>query len=159
MKRDDLWSFALSCYQQPGVEAACLGLQAAGADVCLLLTGAWLEHRGVACDDARLRQLQDLSDDWRAMVVAPLRTLRQSWRQQAATDDELAGLRERVKALELDAEHMQLQRLQSVTWPWPKGSERTNWLGPLCAGLSGEKQALWETLRRVAGSQLATGGD
>ncbi|MBC8649771.1 TIGR02444 family protein [Pseudomonas sp. MTM4] len=159
MKRDDLWSFALSCYQQPGIEAACLELQAAGADVCLLLTGAWLERRGVACDDARLRQLKDLSDDWRAMVVAPLRTLRQSWRQQAATDYALVGLRERVKALELDAEHIQLQRLQSATQPWPKGSERTNWLGPLCACLSGEKQTLWETLRRVAGSQLATGGD
>lgn len=159
MKHDDLWTFALTCYQQPGVEAACLELQAAGADVCLLLTGAWLECRGVACDEARFMQLKSLSDDWRTMVVAPLRTLRQSWRQQAATDCELAELRERVKALELDAEHIQLQRLQSATQTWPKGCERTNWLGPLCAGLSGEKQALWETLRRVAGSQLATGGD
>lgn len=156
MKRDDLWSFALSCYRQPGIEAACLELQAAGADVCLLLTGAWLECRGVACDVARLRQLKDLSDDWRAMVVAPLRTLRQSWRQQAATDYELAELRERVKALELDAEHIQLQRLQSATQHWPKGNEPANWLDPLCAGLSGEKQARLEALRRAAASQLVT---
>lgn len=158
MKRDDLWSFALSCYQQPGIEAACLELQAAGADVCLLLTGAWLECRGVACDDARLTQLKNLSDDWRTGVVAPLRSLRQNWRQQAATDDELNGLRERVKALELDAEHIQLQRLQSATQPWPKGSERTNWLDPLCADLGGEKRPRWEILRRVAASQLVTGG-
>ena len=36
----DLWSFAIHVYQRDGVEAACLRLQAAGADVCLLLAGA-----------------------------------------------------------------------------------------------------------------------
>ena len=44
----DLWSFALSTYARPGVEAACLRVQEQGADVCLLLCGAWLEQRGVA---------------------------------------------------------------------------------------------------------------
>lgn len=159
MKHDDLWAFALSCYRQPGIEAACLELQAAGADVCLLLTGAWLECRSVACDDTRLLQLKNLSDDWRTGVIAPLRNLRQSWRQRAAVDGELAGLREHVKALELDAEHIQLQRLQSATQHWPKGGEPANWLDPLCTDLSGEKQALLEALRRAAASQLVTGGD
>ncbi|MCK1787400.1 TIGR02444 family protein, partial [Pseudomonas sp. TNT11] len=37
----DLWSFALSTYARPGVEAACLRLQEQGADVCLLLCGAF----------------------------------------------------------------------------------------------------------------------
>lgn len=39
----DLWNFALHLYARPGVEAACLALQDEGADVCLLLCGAWLE--------------------------------------------------------------------------------------------------------------------
>ena len=45
----DLWDFAQRLYGRPGVEHACLQLQEAGADVCLLLCGAWLQQRGVAC--------------------------------------------------------------------------------------------------------------
>ena len=45
----DLWDFAQRLYARPGVESACLHLQEAGADVCLLLCGAWLERHGIAC--------------------------------------------------------------------------------------------------------------
>ncbi|UPQ83253.1 TIGR02444 family protein [Pseudomonas knackmussii] len=154
MKRDDLWSFALGCYAQPGVEAACLELQSAGADVCLLLTGAWLEHRGISCDEARLERLRAISDDWRTQVVAPLRSVRQSWRQQATLDEELAGLRARVKALELDAENVQLRRLQSVAEQWPAGHDSTGWLDRLCAGLEGDTRVAVQLLRRAATAQL-----
>jgi len=47
----DLWRFAETLYQRPGVEAACLQLQAQGADVCVLLCAAWLERRQVACTE------------------------------------------------------------------------------------------------------------
>ena len=45
----DLWNFALELYAREGVEQACLELQETGSDVCLLLTGAWLQRRGVRC--------------------------------------------------------------------------------------------------------------
>lgn len=157
MKRDDLWSFALACYDQPGVEAACLELQTAGADVCLLLAGAWLECRRIACDGARLMQLKAVSDDWRTQVVAPLRGLRQNWREQADRDSDLARLRGRIKQLELEAEQIQLHRLQSVAEHWPAGRGSADWLDQLCADLSGEPHASLKTLRCAAAIQLASG--
>lgn len=159
MTHNDLWTFALTCYAQPGVETACLGLQGAGADVCLLLTGAWLECRGIGCDEARLAQLKNISDDWRIQVVAPLRNLRQCWRQQATADKALADLRARVKKLELDAEQIQLQRLQEATQNWPTGRESADWLERLCGDLDGETHASLEVLRRAAAAQLAAGED
>jgi uncharacterized protein (TIGR02444 family) len=157
MKHDDLWTFALAFYAQPGVEMACLELQAAGTDVCLLLAGIWLEQRGAAYDEARLKQLTAISDDWRARVVAPLRSLRQSWRQQAALDDELADLRTRIKALELDAEQVQLRRLQSAAQQWPASSGSIDWLDRLCADLNREAYSAVQTLRHAAANQLAAG--
>ncbi|KJH84171.1 TIGR02444 family protein [Stutzerimonas stutzeri] len=159
MIHDDLWTFALSCYAQPGVEATCLELQAAGADVCLLLTGAWLECRSVGCDDARLAQLKNISDDWRTSVVAPLRNLRQGWRQQAISDDDLAGLRARVKRLELDAEQVQLQRLQDAARHWPTSCRPADWLERLSIDLRGETRMPIAILRRAAAAQLAAGED
>ena len=72
MRTPDLWTFALACYARPGVETACLELQNQGADVCLLLCGAWLQARGVACS-ARLQALTALAAPWRGDVIEPLR--------------------------------------------------------------------------------------
>lgn len=116
---DDLWRFALTLYARPGVEAACLDAQARGADVCLLLAGAWLGRRGVDCDPQRVAALKALTRPWRDSVVAPLRGLRQGWRDAARDDPELAALRERVKALELEAERVLLQRLAHCADDWP----------------------------------------
>lgn len=157
MNHDDLWSFALACYAKPGVEEACLNLQAAGADVCLLLTCAWLECRGITHADARLQQLQDVSGKWRSQVVAPLRALRIAWRQPAMEDAKLAGLRARVKSLELDAEHLQLQRLQAATEGWLSAGNSVDWLDRACVGLGPDTQALITQLRRAA-AQSAAGG-
>lgn len=159
MKHDDLWTFALACYAQPGVEAACLELQAAGADICLLLAGAWMEYRGIACDGERLARVKGISDDWRIQVVAPLRHLRQDWRERSTMDSDLTELRVRVKQLELDAEHVQLRRLQDATASWATASGATDWLNRLCVDLSGEISAPLETMRRAAAVQLAVGAD
>ncbi|TYK56436.1 TIGR02444 family protein [Pseudomonas synxantha] len=115
----DLWSFALSTYARPGVEAACLRLQEQGADVCLLLCGAWLERRGVAHTPGRVQALQQLARPWRVQVVEPLRYLRVQWRALAQQDTQLASLRERVKALELEAERTLLARLETLAQAWP----------------------------------------
>ena len=115
----DLWSFALSTYARSGVEDACLRLQAQGADVCLVLCGLWLEQRGVAPETSRLQALRQIAGPWQAEVVEPLRQVRTRWRAMAQQDAELGALRERVKALELDAERLLLSRLQGVAQRWP----------------------------------------
>jgi uncharacterized protein (TIGR02444 family) len=114
----DLWTFATTLYARPGVEAACLELQAAGADVCLLLCGLWLDSRGVAHDAEREAQLRRIAEPWQQEVVKPLRALRQGWRKAAAQDSALSGLRERVKQLELEAERELLERLQALAEGW-----------------------------------------
>lgn len=115
----DLWSFALSTYARPGVEAACLRLQEQGADVCLLLCGAWLEQRGVAYKPERVQALQQIAQPWRVQVVEPLRQMRVQWRALAQQDTQLASLRERIKTLELEAERTLLARLEALAQAWP----------------------------------------
>ncbi|MBY8931461.1 TIGR02444 family protein [Pseudomonas sp. Wu6] len=126
----DLWSFALSTYARPGVEAACLRLQEQGADVCLLLCGAWLEQRGVARLPERVVALQQLARPWRMHVVEPLRAVRVQWRAMAQQDAHLAELREQVKALELEAERALLMRLEALTQSWSSNemTGRQEWL-------------------------------
>lgn len=131
----DLWSFALSTYARPGVEAACLRLQAHGADVCLLLCGAWLEQRAVAVTAERIEALKQIAEPWQAQVVGPLRRVRMQWRAMAQQDEDLAGLRERVKALELEAERQLLARLETLARMWPTGEAKGHqqWLEGLAA--------------------------
>ncbi|WP_394560265.1 TIGR02444 family protein [Aquipseudomonas alcaligenes] len=127
----DLWSFALSCYARPGVEQACLHLQDGGADVCLLLCALWLERRRIACDEKRLAQLQAVAAHWQQQVVGPLRELRRSWKNDSAVDAGLARLRERIKALELDAERELLERLEEVAQKWQATDDAVAWLEQL----------------------------
>lgn len=157
MNNDELWNFALACYAEPGVEKACLELQALGMDVCLLLACVWLEIRGIHQNAQRLEDLKQLSKDWQSAVVLPLRNLRQAWREQAAIDTELASLRQRVKTLELEAERTQLDRLQQATQHWLPEDGSNNWLNQLCTGINGDPDALLTVLRRAA-SQLDAGG-
>ncbi|WP_313088683.1 TIGR02444 family protein [Pseudomonas sp.] len=150
MPHDDLWSFACRCYAQPGVEAACLDLQAAGADVCLWLTGAWLERRRVGFSEPRLASLQAFSQYWQGEVVAPLRALRRDWRSGAEADAELAAIRTQVKRLELDAEAIELRRLQELAGQWQPTEAFTDWLGPLSIGLAVPDHPALSVLREAA---------
>jgi len=131
---NSLWDFALDFYARPGVQAACLRLQDAGSDVCLLLAGIWLQRRGVACTPARLDALQALSAPWQAQVVQPLRDLRRAWKSAAAEDDALDELRHQLASLELRAERVQLERLQALAQDWPAdATDADDWLRALDA--------------------------
>ena len=155
----DLWTFALACYARPGVEDACLQLQAAGADVCLLLCGAWLQARGIACTPPRVARLQAVAESWQRAVVRPLRDLRSGWREAAAEDDELAALRKAVKALELEAEKTLLARLQQASRQWPTGARQYDWLGRLAPAASAACEASLKRLRVAAEeTQLSLAG-
>ncbi|MCX4065466.1 TIGR02444 family protein [Pseudomonas sp. S1Bt30] len=131
----DLWSFALSMYARPGIEAACLRLQAQGADVCLMLCGAWLEQRGVIPTAERLQALRQIAGPWQTQVIEPLRQLRVQWRTNAQQDKPLAALRERIKSMELEAERHLLMRLEELIETWSSGerADQQHWLERLAA--------------------------
>ncbi|MBF8778481.1 TIGR02444 family protein [Pseudomonas fulva] len=131
----DLWNHAVALYARPGVEMACLELQALGCDVCLLLCGTWLQARQVMPDAVRAQALREITRAWQHDVVEKLRAIRSSWREAASQDAQLAGLREQVKALELQAERIQLHRLQALATAWPSAPQAPagDWLAWLAA--------------------------
>lgn len=151
----DLWSFSLALYARPDVEQACLHLQSAGVNVCLLLCGAWLDQRGVACNDQRLLQLRSVARLWDADVVQPLRALRTQWKSAATSDAELHSLREQVKALELEAERHLLLRLERTTQDWPQHevSDQSAWLEGVAVNVTPSvRDALHELRVAVTGT-------
>ncbi|HDS1697225.1 MULTISPECIES: TIGR02444 family protein [unclassified Pseudomonas] len=155
----DLWNYALTLYARPGVQAACLELQALGGDVCLLLCATWLQARGVAVLGERAQALQELAEPWQREVVAPLRSLRQQWRANASDDAQLAALREQVKGLELRAEKTLLERLQERSRQWPAGSHEPadDWLARLAPDQALHHDALVQLRVAAAALQDAEG--
>ncbi|MGE7959799.1 TIGR02444 family protein [Pseudomonas sp. NPDC089530] len=145
----DLWNFTLKTYARPGVEEACLALQAAGANVCLLLCAAWLGSRGVACNPQRLQQLRSLGQPWHDTIIVPLRQLRTQWRPAASADPQLAVLREQVKALELEAERQLLLRLETLAGEWSESEapDLANWLEGLAAEAANLNRDALQALR------------
>ncbi|MDF0734197.1 TIGR02444 family protein [Pseudomonas entomophila] len=159
--RSELWNHAVALYARPGVEAACLALQAQGADVCLLLCGTWLQARRVLPDAGRIDVLRAIAGPWQARVVTPLRALRQQWRADAAHDQQWAVLREQLKKLELDAERTLLARLEEVAQGWPASPQGPtgDWLAWLVPEPTCDHDALHQL--RVAATELqdAVDGD
>ena len=147
----DLWSFSLATYARPGVEDACLKLQTAGVNVCLLLCGLWLEQRGASCDEQRAGQLQALTGPWDIEVVQPLRTLRMQWKARALDDGVLKGMREQVKALELEAERTLLSRLEGIAQVWGRsGAGSIGWLEALAGSAANLNRDALQVLRVAA---------
>lgn len=151
-----LWRFTLAFYACPHVEQACLALQANGANVCTLLFGAWLDRQGVPFDPQRAKEIRQLATPWQDQVVTPLRELRTQWKLQAARDDELGALRERLKTLELDAERELLARLDQLSQGWPERGAKGNgaWLEGLAGQAANAAPSALQVLRR-AGEELA----
>jgi uncharacterized protein (TIGR02444 family) len=151
----DLWSFSLSTYARPGVEQACLQLQSAGVNVCLLLCAAWLGQRGVACNGQRLQQLRSVVEPWDSDVVQPLRALRMQWKAIAMNDAQLNALREQVKTLELEAERHLLLRLERSAqgWPQAEATDLSVWLEGVAAGATHlDRDALHQLRVAVSGT-------
>lgn len=154
----DLWNHALALYARPGVETACLALQALGGDVCLLLCATWLQTRKVTPNAQRLAALQEAATAWQREVVAPLRALRQQWREHALADPQLAVLREQVKGLELQAERTLLERLEHLARRWPAGAgDGEEWLARLAPDQARGHDALDQL--RVAARQVQDAED
>lgn len=150
----ELWTFTLDFYAKPGIEQACLRLQANGANVCAVLCGVWLGCEGVSCTHQRLAQIGQLATPWHNEVVQPLRVLRTRWKSKAGNDEHLKGLRDQLKGLELEAERELLRRLEELTRDWPRRQafDADAWLKGLTAEAAGDNHDALQLLRVVAGS-------
>lgn len=107
MNVNPFWEFSLAVYGRPGVPAACVALQDRhGLDVNVLLFAAWA---GMACGTLlsaeRLAEVDSTIAGWRREVVRPLRAAR----RRVKTEDD--AFYQRLKAVELEAERIQQDRL------------------------------------------------
>lgn len=119
-----LWRYALALYGRREVAGACLRLQQrVGADVNVLLLCCWLAARGGGALDARgLGRALTRVAAWREAVILPLRRARTALKVPPAGAPErfVGGLRDRVMAVEIDAEQVeQIMLAQSVALAEP----------------------------------------
>lgn len=109
--------FALAIYEEDGVSTATLLIQnRCDVDVNVLLLAAYVGAvRGCALHDDDVAAAADRVGAWQREVVAPLRAVRTRLKAgpPPAPSTATAELRERVKALELDAELIELAELDS----------------------------------------------
>ena len=108
---DPLWRYAVGLYRQPGCAALCLQLQNDfGASVNRLIFALWLaqSQRTLPAAAAMLE-----ADQWQQTFLIPLRSLRYQLRESVTNDTE-AACYEVFKQAELEAEKVELRRLQQL---------------------------------------------
>jgi len=97
-------------YSFPEVGKVCLDLQDRfGADVNIVLYCLWQAYRGRRLSDDDIRNVIELVRAWQVNVVRPLRATRRFLKASAPEwpSQDIDLLRKRVKAEELQAEHLQ----------------------------------------------------
>lgn len=112
-----LWAWCLEVYALPGVAEACLHLQQKhGANVPLVLWSAWLGARGLALDRATADAAATTVAAWHGEVVEPIRAVRTRLKSgpPPAPGGPAEALRERVKAIELEAERIEIDLLETL---------------------------------------------
>jgi uncharacterized protein (TIGR02444 family) len=108
---DTLWNFAAASFKRADIAEGCLQLQdEAGADVNMLLTAAWLAAQDRGWRRDQIEELIAMCTSWRAHCVLPLRAVRRYLKGQI----EIGALHTHAKALELEAEKLQLDHIQSA---------------------------------------------
>lgn len=116
------WRFSIALYGADGVEPACLALQdEGGVDVVLALYSLWIGFRRGAIAPAAADRAADVSQDWARRAVRPLRAVRRDLKRGVDAVD-WPPFRERVKALELDAERAQHEALERIATATPSAS-------------------------------------
>jgi uncharacterized protein (TIGR02444 family) len=106
------WAFILKLYGDPEVQQACLRLQDGfGVDVSFLLTLLWHAAHGIGFDHGDVEALDQAIASWRSDVVTPLRTIRREIKPAAEHDAAVAGLRTKIKLIEIEAEQIEITLL------------------------------------------------
>lgn len=109
-----LWDWAVKAYGAPGVADICLTLQD-NHDQCvpLLLWAAWSAQRG---GPQEMQDAADVARAWHEHAITPLRSVRRRLKGPVSDMETQARLafREKIKALELEAERQALIALETI---------------------------------------------
>jgi uncharacterized protein (TIGR02444 family) len=106
------WTFVLELYNTDEVQQVCLLLQDNfGVDVSFLLTLLWYATDGVEFDDGDVEALDHTIASWRGEVVKPLRNIRREIKPTAKHDGVVAGFRNKIKSIEIEAEQIEIAML------------------------------------------------
>lgn len=120
------WRFSLHYYRQPGVSDACIALQdGSGADVNLFLFLMWLAAGRRLLSEGEVKKLDDLVRDWRNLTIVPIRDTRRRLKSAATLVEpgKQEAFRNKVKAVELEAERLQQEALYAFTQSGSPGSK------------------------------------
>ena len=115
-----LWDWAVAAYAAPDVADACLSLQDHHEqNVPLLLWSAWVAQTGRRPDEDTIEAACDTARAWDGVVVAPLRAVRRTLKAPVPDIDDgpRESVRNRIKALELEAEKHLLDALEALAPP------------------------------------------
>ena len=122
----NLWDWAVAAYGAPGVADACLALQDHHEqNVPLLLWSAWIAETRRLPDEETIEAACDTARAWDGVVTAPLRAVRRTLKAPVPDIDDgpREAVRERIKAIELEAEKHLLEALEALA-PKADGSKR-----------------------------------
>jgi len=114
-----LWDYATTVYSRPGIAESCLWFQDhCRGDVLIILFISWCSIRGVLVDYQLLAQIEQTVSVWHRDVVAPLRGLRRELKRDSKgiVQETVFAFREKLKALELEAEHLELSALATLSY-------------------------------------------
>ncbi|MFN7109056.1 MAG: TIGR02444 family protein [Brevundimonas sp.] len=121
-----LWDWAVAAYAAPGVGEACLALQDSHEqNVPVLLWSGWVAATGRKPDAETIEAACDTARAWDSVIVAPLRSVRRTLKAPIPDIDDgpREAVRNRIKALELEAERHLLEALEALA-PAPVGPPR-----------------------------------
>ena len=120
------WRFSLQFYRVPKVADACIALQEeAGVDVNLLLFLLWQARQRRRLSTSDVAAVEAKIAPWRDATVIPLRSVRRSLKSppalvEAATAE---AFRNRIKAVELEAERLQQEAMFALAPVGTEGSD------------------------------------
>jgi uncharacterized protein (TIGR02444 family) len=112
------WRFSLKFYGHAGVSDACIALQdGSGVDVNLLLFLFWLASERQALSADEVKKLDATIKSWRELTIIPIRDTRRKLKGAKTFVDpaKQEALRDKVKAVELEAEKLQQEALYAFT--------------------------------------------
>jgi len=119
-KTESFWNFAVRTYRCEGIPKACIALQdERGADVNVLLFCCWMGATRGEFEIETLDKVLEFSRAWADRVVRPLRSVRTWMKIEGCSDPAVPAescmkLRERIKKVELQAEQLQENVMQSL---------------------------------------------
>ena len=117
VSKSPFWQFSIKFYAVPGVAEACIALQdQAKVDVNILFYLLWNATQGRAFNAADVTEIEHRIGPWREVAVVPIRDIRRALKSPPPVVEPAAAeaLRNRVKAVELEAERLQQEALYGL---------------------------------------------